>query len=149
MRIRLSLLALLFALLFPGAGQAQQSMYICIYVSGGLSNCSQVSATNPFPVTGTVTQGPYAYTPLTPAQNNLAITSSTALTIPAGATYAVVCASGANVNFEVDGTTTPTASVGMPLLQSQCVSLSGATVISNFRAIQKSATATLDVSYYK
>jgi hypothetical protein len=52
MRIRLSLLALLFALLAPSAGHAQSSVYLCIYLAGGISNCSQVSATNPLPVSG-------------------------------------------------------------------------------------------------
>ena len=65
---------------------------------------------------GTIVQGvfplPYGYTPLSPGQHNLAITSSTALTIPTGARYATVCASTAAVKYTTDGTTTPTSSVG-------------------------------------
>jgi hypothetical protein len=53
------------------------------------------------------------------------------------------------VNYTFDGTTTPTSSIGMPLLQGQCVFLSGATVLANFKAIQQAATATLDVAYTK
>jgi opacity protein-like surface antigen len=90
-----------------------------------------------------------SFTPLSPMQSGLAITLATTLTIPSGATYAVVCAEGQNVRYSTDGTTTPTASVGMLLLQNQCISLSGPTVLSNFKAIQAAATATLDASYFK
>jgi len=86
---------------------------------------------------GTIVQGvfplPYGYTPLPPGQHNLALTSSTALTIPTGARYATICAS--------------TASVGMPLPAGACVALSGATVLANFLAI--SATGTLDVEFFQ
>ena len=92
---------------------------------------------------------PYPFTPLTPGQHNLAITTATALTVPTGATYATICASGANVNYTTDGTTTPTASVGQPLLLGQCEAFSGATVLANFKAIQQSATATLNIEYFK
>lgn len=98
---------------------------------------------------GGLPAAPYNYTALSPMQAGLAVVGSTALTVPSGATYAVVCARTQNVNYTTDGTTTPTASVGMQLIQNQCVSLSGATVLANFRAIQQTATATLDVSYFK
>lgn len=96
-----------------------------------------------------ISPAPYPFTPLTPMQAGLAIVTSTALTLPTGATYAVVCARGQNANYTTDGTTAPTASVGMALLQNQCVSLQGASVLSTFRAIQQAATATLDVNYFK
>jgi len=100
---------------------------------------------------GTVVPGviplPYSYTPLSPGQHNLAPISSTALTVPTGARYATVCASSATVKYTTDGTTTPTASVGQPLAAGSCVSLSGATVLTNFRAI--SATGILDVEYFQ
>lgn len=92
---------------------------------------------------------PYATTPLTPDQHGLAITSSTALTVPSGASQAVVCVSGSNVNYTYDGTTTPTATVGMPLLVAQCILFTGPTMLSNLRFIQQTATATLDVAYSK
>ena len=94
-----------------------------------------------------VVVAPYAYTPLTPGQHNLAIVTSTNLTIPTGATYATVCASTANVKYTTDGTTTPTSSIGMTLALNACVTLSGATVIANLKSI--SATGTLDVEYFK
>jgi len=100
---------------------------------------------------GTIVPGvfplPYGYTPLSPGQHNLAITSSTALTIPTGARYATVCASTAAVRYTTDGTTTPTASVGMPLQAGACMALSGPTVLANFLAI--SVTGTLDVEYFQ
>lgn len=92
---------------------------------------------------------PYAYTPLSPMQAGVGVATSTALTIPATATYAVVCVSGAAVNYTTDGTTTPTNSVGMPLAATQCVSLVGPAVLAAFRAIQQAPTATLNVSYFK
>ena len=91
--------------------------------------------------------GPYGYTPLSPGQHNFTITSSTALTIPAGATYATLCASTATIKYTTDGTTTPTSSVGQPLAAGSCVGLQGATVLSNLRLI--SATGTPDVEYFK
>jgi len=100
---------------------------------------------------GTIVAGviplPYSYTPLSPGQHNLAPTSSTALSVPTGARYATVCASSATVKYTTDGTTTPTGSVGQPLAAGSCVSLSGATVLANFRAI--STTGTLDVEYFQ
>jgi hypothetical protein len=141
-----------------GAASAQQANnYWCnsATVPCPPSGWTPSSVVNPFPViiysgggAGAGSQ-PYNYTPLTPDQHNLAITTSTALTIPTGALQAVVCASGNNVNYTYDGTTTPTSSVGMPLKNGQCVALSGATLLANFRAIQTAATATLDVAYTK
>ena len=100
---------------------------------------------------GTIVPGviplPYSYTPLSPGQHNLTPTSSTALTVPAGARYATVCASSATVKYTTDGTTTPTGSVGQPLAAGSCVPLSGPMVLANFRAI--SATGTLDVEYFQ
>lgn len=98
---------------------------------------------------GVTTSGPYSYTPLTPGQHNLALTSSTALTVPTGSTYATICASGNAVKYTTDGTTTPTSGIGQPLAIGQCVSLSGPTVLANFRAIQTASAATLDVEYFK
>lgn len=103
---------------------------------------------------------PYAYTPLCPGQHNLAPTTATALTLPTGlasnstcvttavtALYATICASTAPVNYTTDGTTTPTTTVGQPLATGACVSVSGAAVLANFRAI--SATGTLDIEYFR
>ena len=90
---------------------------------------------------------PYGFTPLSPGQHGIAPTSATTLTIPVGTIYATVCASTALVLYTTDGTTTPTGTVGQPLTAGTCVALSGAKVVSNFKAF--SATGTLDVEYFK
>jgi hypothetical protein len=100
---------------------------------------------------GSIVQGvmplPYGYTPLPPGQHNLSSTTATALTIPAGARYATICASAAMAKYTTDGATTPTASVGQPLSAGSCVSLSGPSVLANFRVV--SAAGTLDVEYFQ
>lgn len=91
---------------------------------------------------------PYPYTPLGPAQYALAISSSTALTVPTGARFANVCAATANVNYTTDGKTTPTSSVGETIYyQTACIQLSGPLVLANFRAI--SASGTISVEYFQ
>lgn len=119
------------------------SMGVAVCDPNNPANCISPSASGGLP------SGPYNYTPLTPGQYGLGIVTSTALTVPTGALQAVVCAAGQSVNYTYDGTTTPTASVGMPLAVGQCVQFSGATVLSNLRFIQTAATATLNVSYTK
>lgn len=90
---------------------------------------------------------PYPYAPFPGAgQHNLAPTSALALTVPAGATYATVCARSAAANYTTDGET-PTASVGQPLSAGACVALIGPAVLAAFRAF--SATGTLDVEYFE
>jgi hypothetical protein len=102
-------------------------------------------------IAGTLVPGviplPTPYAPLSPGQHNLSPTSATALTVPSGARYATVCASGSTVRYTTDGTTTPTGTVGMPLAASACLSLSGPQVLANFRAF--SASGTLDVEYFQ
>lgn len=83
---------------------------------------------------------PGQYTPVTDS-------SATALTIPSGATYAAVCAEGANHRYTWDGTTTPTASVGTQLLQNTCMYLQGYPVMLAFRIISVGGSFT--VSYAK
>ena len=89
----------------------------------------------------------YPFTPLSPGQHNLACTSATGLTVPAGAIYAVIQAAGATVKYTTDGTTTPTSSVGMTLAAGATLTLSGAAAIANFKAI--SASGTLDIEYFQ
>lgn len=100
---------------------------------------------------GTTVQGvapiPFPFIPLAPGQHNLSPTGAMGLAVPAGARYATLCASNATVRYTTDGSTTPTASLGMPLYAGGCVTLSGASVLANFEAF--SATGTLDVEYFK
>jgi hypothetical protein len=102
-------------------------------------------------IAGTLVPGviplPTPYAPLSPGQHNLAPTSAIALTVPSGARYATVCASGSTVRYTTDGTTTPTSSVGMPLSAGTCMALSGPQVLANFRAF--SASGTLDAEYFQ
>jgi hypothetical protein len=96
-----------------------------------------------------VVPAPYGHIPLSPEQHNLSLASSTALTVPTGATYATVCARTAEVEYTWDGTTTPTtAPLGFALAAGTCVPLEGATVLANFRAISPSG-GTIDVGYAK
>lgn len=90
---------------------------------------------------------PYSFVPLPPAQHDLAPTTSTALTIPAGARYATVCASNATIRYSTDGITIPTALHGQPLMSGSCLALSGPLLLANFRAA--SSTGTLDVEYFQ
>jgi hypothetical protein len=100
---------------------------------------------------GTIVPGviplPYGYIPLGPGQHNIAPIAATALTVPAGARYATICASTAAAKYTTDGMTAPTANLGQPLAAGACVSLSGTAVLANFRAI--SAVGTLDVEYFQ
>ena len=88
---------------------------------------------------------PYAFTPLSPGQHNVAITSSTGLTIPSGSKFANVCAKTASLNYTIDGTTTPTTGLGTTLAIGACVWLQGSAALANFRAI--SATGTYDAEF--
>lgn len=75
------------------------------------------------------------------------VSSSTALTIPSGATRAVIYVEGANVRYRIDGdTTAPTASVGMFLPNGSTTPFLGS--LSTTRFIQESAGAKLNVSYF-
>lgn len=94
---------------------------------------------------------PYFFSPSSTAnsdQHNLAIVTSTSLTVPADALFAQVCAKGNSVNYRWDGTA-PTASVGQPLLTGQCFLFSGRNILAALLFIQQAATATLDVTYSK
>jgi hypothetical protein len=93
------------------------------------------------------TNSPYPFVPLPPGQYGLAPTSSTALTIPALSTYATICAETATVRYTTDGATTPTSSIGIPILTGVCVGISGPLPLKNFRAF--SATGTLDIEFFK
>jgi opacity protein-like surface antigen len=116
-----------------------------VFSDGGLG----AHITNSVPIFGALT--PYNYTPLSGAQYGLSVASSTALTVPAGTTYAVVCAETATVRYTTSGTT-PTASVGIPLFGSStsapCVPLQGPLVIAAFRAIS-SGGGTIDAEYFQ
>jgi hypothetical protein len=94
--------------------------------------------------------GPYAFTPLSSGQYTpVSDAASTALTVPIGATYAVVCVEAANHRYTWDNATTPTASVGTAIAQGACVSLSGPLALAAFRIITQTAGGTFTASYAK
>lgn len=95
----------------------------------------------------TVVQAPYGYTSTGPEQHNIPIASATGLTVPAGTTYAIVQAKTAAVQYTLDGATTPTSTIGFTLAVGPTLSISGASLIANFKAI--SATGTIDAGFYK
>lgn len=73
------------------------------------------------------------------------LSASAALTVPAGATRAIITAEAQGVRWRDDGVA-PTASVGMilPVL----VTLSYDGDLNRIRFIQQAASAILNVSYY-
>lgn len=78
-------------------------------------------------------------------QQITSLSASTALTVPPGATMALIVAETQAVRWRDDGTA-PTASVGMPLATGVSLSYDGD--LRTIRFIQQTASATLNVSYY-
>lgn len=78
-------------------------------------------------------------------QQITSMASSTALTVPAGATLAVIVPEGQAVRWRDDGTA-PTASVGMPIAVGFTLSYDGD--LKNIRFIQQTSGGILNVSYY-
>lgn len=79
-------------------------------------------------------------------QQITSLSASTALTIPDGTSYAVVCIETAAVRWRDDGVA-PTASVGQPLAIGQCIAYPAPS--PNLRFIQSASNAVLNASYYK
>lgn len=73
------------------------------------------------------------------------IAVSTALTVPAGATFAEIICETQPVRWRDDGVA-PTASIGMPLGQDASLTYSGS--LSAIRFIEQTPQATLSISYY-
>ena len=78
-------------------------------------------------------------------QQITSLSASTALTVPVGATMALIVAETQAVRWRDDGTA-PTASVGMPLAKGTSLSYDGD--LKAIRFIQQTASAVLNVSYY-
>lgn len=74
------------------------------------------------------------------------LTTAQPLTVPTGATLALITTEGQSVRWRDDGTN-PTATVGQQLLVGQTL-VYDSTSIAALRFIQTAATAILDVSYY-
>jgi hypothetical protein len=78
-------------------------------------------------------------------QQITSLSASTALTVPSGATLALIVPETQNVRWRDDGTA-PTSSVGMPIFVGASLSYDGD--LNRIRFIQQAASATLNVSYY-
>jgi hypothetical protein len=78
-------------------------------------------------------------------QQIVSLSSATALSPPTGANAALIHAEGADVRWRDDGTA-PSASVGMLLPAGGELYFDGS--LSGFRAIQVSAGAKINISYY-
>ena len=78
-------------------------------------------------------------------QQITSLSDSTALTVPVGATLALIVAETQAVRWRDDGVA-PTASIGMPLATGVSLSYDGD--LRAIRFIQQLASATLNVSYY-
>ncbi|HXZ15591.1 MAG TPA: hypothetical protein VEH77_06410, partial [Roseiarcus sp.] len=92
-----------------------------------------------------VAPAPYQYTPLASGMYG---SSATSLTVPTGATYATVCALGAQVNYTTDGVHAATTSLGQQLGAGTCVSFSGAGVLSSL-SIAVTSGATFNAEFFK
>ena len=78
-------------------------------------------------------------------QQITSLTSSTALTVPAGASLALIVPETQNVRWRDDGVA-PTASVGMLVVANSSMSYDGD--LQKIRFIAATAGAVLNVSYY-
>lgn len=93
---------------------------------------------------------PYAATPLG-YQQILAATLAApdALTVPTGATFAIIEPEGGAVRYRDDGTN-PTGAIGMPLGAGQSLQASGAAMLAALKFIEATGSAAiLNISYYK
>lgn len=73
------------------------------------------------------------------------LSSAQALTVPVGATMAVIIPETQGIRWRDDGTN-PTASVGMPIAAGSILSYDGD--LKRVRFIEQTASAILNVSYY-
>jgi len=78
-------------------------------------------------------------------QQITSVSSAVGLTVPTGATRALIVAEGANVRWRDDGTN-PTSSVGMLLLASNLLSYDGD--LNRIKFIEVTSSAKLNISYY-
>lgn len=78
-------------------------------------------------------------------QQITSLSASTGLTVPSGATLALIVPETQNVRWRDDGTA-PTSSVGMPIFVGASLSYDGD--LNRIRFIQQAASATLNISYY-
>lgn len=78
-------------------------------------------------------------------QQITSLSAATALTVPTGATMALIVPETQAVRWRDDGTN-PTASVGMPVAVGEALNYDGD--LSRIRFIEQTASAKLNISYY-
>lgn len=78
-------------------------------------------------------------------QQITSLSSATGLTVPQGATLALIVPETQNVRWRDDGTN-PTASVGMPIFVGASLSYDGD--FNKIKFIEETASAKLNISYY-
>lgn len=78
-------------------------------------------------------------------QQLTSLASAAALTVPSGATVALIQAESQSIRWRDDGTD-PTASVGMPLAVGETLFYTGS--LSAIKVIEQTASAKLNISYY-
>jgi hypothetical protein len=78
-------------------------------------------------------------------QQITSLSSATGLTVPQGATLALIVPETQNVRWRDDGTN-PTASVGMPIFVGASLSYDGD--FNRIKFIESTAGAVLNISYY-
>ncbi len=79
-------------------------------------------------------------------QQITSLSAATALTVPTGATTAVIVAEAQAVRYRDDGTD-PSASVGMPMAVAFVLTYTGP--LSKIKFIEQTSGAKLNISYYK
>ena len=94
--------------------------------------------------TGSPTTAPAALT-AKGYQQITSLSSAAALTVPTGATVALIQAESQSIRWRDDGTN-PTTTVGMVLAAGESVFFTGS--LSAFKAIEITASAKLSISYY-
>ena len=78
-------------------------------------------------------------------QQITSLSSAQALTVPSGATMALIAPETKDVRWRDDGTA-PTASVGMPLVVGTTLNYDGD--LNRIRFIQTDTSAAINISYY-
>lgn len=78
-------------------------------------------------------------------QQITSLSASTALTVPSGATMALIVSEAQPVRWRDDGVA-PTSTVGMPVAIGESLNYDGD--LARIRFIQQAASATLNISYY-
>lgn len=141
---RLSVWLILFALfLLPTSSFAQSQRNPCFNVgtTQNQQNCNPVGLDAGLPVQTN------RYQSTGVGQYGVNINTVQTLTVPAGTTVAEICVETQAARYTDDNLTTPTATVGIPVLANTCFQYAGA--MSQFKIIAQAAGATMDVSYYK